>query len=93
VPNGCICIYAQTLDGQVEVRIKNNGPPIPPQRIPHIFDRFSRAQSDNGLSGPGLGLSIASELTKAHSGSLNLIRSDSAWTEFRLRLPRKLIEQ
>jgi signal transduction histidine kinase len=92
VPNGCICIYAETLDGHVQVRIKNNGSPIPPERIPHIFDRFSRAQSHNGVPGRGLGLSIASELIKAHSGSLDLIRSDSAWTEFRLRLPRKLID-
>ena len=75
--------------GQVEVRIKNTGPPIPPHRIPHIFDRFSRARFDNGVAGPGLGLSIASELIKAHGGSLELIQSDSAGTEFRLRIPRQ----
>ena len=85
--NGSICIHAETSGGQVEVRIKNNGSPIPPHRIPHIFDRFCQGRLDNGSRGPGLGLSIASELTKAHGGSLELIRSDGAWTEFCLRVP------
>ena len=86
-PQGCICIFARSLNGEVEVTVKNNGEPIPPERAPHIFERFYRARSDARISGHGLGLSIASELTKAHGGKLELTRSDSEWTEFRLRLP------
>ena len=70
-----------------EVTMRNNGEPIPPERAPHIFERFYRARSDGRISGHGLGLSIACELTKAHGGELDLVRSDSEWTEFRLRLP------
>ncbi len=87
-PNGCICIYAHSINGHVEITVKNNGEPIPPERASHIFERFYRARSDGRISGHGLGLSIASELTKAHGGELVLARSDSEWTEFRLRLPR-----
>jgi signal transduction histidine kinase len=39
-----------------------------------------------------LGLTIASELAKAHGGRLELVRSDQEWTEFRLSLPRGRIE-
>jgi signal transduction histidine kinase len=88
-PGGCICIYARiTEQDEAEVVVKNNGEPIPPDRAPHIFERFYRARPDGRIPGSGLGLSIACELTKGLGGSLELIRSDSEWTEFRLRLKR-----
>jgi len=87
-PGGCICIFARARNGGAEVTMKNNGEPIPPERAPHIFERFYRARSGGGISGHGLGLSIACELTKANAGQLDLVRSDREWTEFRLRLPR-----
>ena len=87
-PEGCICIYASASNGEAEVTVKNNGDPIPPERAPHIFERFYRARSDARIFGQGLGLSIAAELAKAHGGRLELVRSDREWTEFRLTLPR-----
>jgi two-component system sensor histidine kinase TctE len=90
IAGGCICIRARTTNGSVEVTVENNGEPIPPERRPHIFDRFHRAGSDGKTSGHGLGLSIARELAAAHGGELVLVRSDTEWTEFRLRLPRNL---
>jgi signal transduction histidine kinase len=88
-PNGCICIYASATNGEVEVMVKNNGEPIPRELAPQIFERFYRARSDGRIPGQGLGLSIAGELARAHGGELKLVRSDSDWTEFRLRLPRE----
>ena len=87
-PEGCICIFAGAANGEAEVTVKNNGEPIPPERAPHIFERFYRARADARISGQGLGLSIAAELAKAHGGRLELVRSDREWTEFRLTLPR-----
>lgn len=86
-PEGCICIYASASNGEAEVTVKNNGDPIPPERAPHIFERFYRARADARIFGQGLGLSIAAELAKAHGGRLELVRSDREWTEFRLKLP------
>jgi signal transduction histidine kinase len=91
-PDGCICIYACAVDGKAEVTVRNNGEPIPPERAPHIFERFYRARSGGRISGQGLGLTIASELAKAHGGKLELVRSDRDWTEFRLSLPRGRVE-
>jgi signal transduction histidine kinase len=87
-PEGSICIDARSAGGEAEVTVKNNGEPIPPERAPHIFERFYRARSDGRISGQGLGLSVACELAKAHGGNLELVRSDKEWTEFRLSLPR-----
>jgi signal transduction histidine kinase len=87
-PEGCISIQARAVDGTAELTVKNNGEPIPPERAPHIFERFYRARSDGRITGQGLGLSVACELAKAHGGDLVLVRSDAEWTEFRLWMPR-----
>jgi len=86
-PDGCISIYARAVDGEAKVIVKNNGEPIPPERAPHIFERFYRGQTDARIPGQGLGLAVASELAQAHGGQLNLVSSDRQWTEFRLLLP------
>ncbi|HEV2804836.1 MAG TPA: ATP-binding protein [Chthoniobacterales bacterium] len=91
-PEGCVCIYAKAIDGQAEVIVRNNGEPIPPERAPHIFERFYRGRTDARILGQGLGLSLACELAKAHTGTLELVRSDREWTEFRLRLPAQAVE-
>lgn len=85
---GLICIHAKSVNHHIEVLVRSNGTPIPPDRAPHIFERFYRARSDNRIPGSGLGLSVACELAKAHGGELELTRSDGEWTEFTLRLPR-----
>jgi len=72
--------------------VKNNGEPIPPERAPHIFERFYRGRSDARIPGQGLGLNIACELAKAHGGGIELVRSDEEWTEFRLWLPRGRVD-
>lgn len=89
---GCICINAHAVDGLAEVTVRNNGEPIPPERAPHIFERFYRARTDARIPGQGLGLTVACELSKAHGGQLELVRSDREWTEFRLSLPRQRAE-
>ncbi|MFN2540727.1 MAG: ATP-binding protein [Chthoniobacterales bacterium] len=86
-PGGRVCIDAHSVDGEIELSVRNNGEPIPADRAPHIFERFYRARPDGRNAGAGLGLSIACELSKANRGSLDLVRSDTKWTEFRLRLP------
>ena len=91
-PDGCICISARAVNGKAEVTVKNNGEPIPPERVPHIFERFYRGRSDARIPGQGLGLNIACELAKAHGGGIELVRSDREWTEFRLWIPRGRVE-
>ncbi len=91
-PDGCVCITARAAAGEAEVRVRNKGEPIPRERAPHIFERFYRARPDARTFGQGLGLTIASELAKAHGGTLELLRSDREWTEFRLSLPRVRVE-
>ena len=87
-PEGCMYDEARANNGNAEVMVRNNGEPISPERAPHVFERFYRARSDGRITGQGLGLAVASELAKAHDGTLRLVRSDRERTEFQLSLPR-----
>src|SRR4030095_8912944 len=85
-PGGKLVVSAQKHDHVVQISVGNNGPGIPPERVPHVFERCYRARGDEQTPGHGLGLSIARELARAHGGDLTLAGSREDWTEFRLRL-------
>ena len=85
-PGGKILVSAARHDHVVEICVGNNGPEIPPERAPHVFERFYRARGNEQTPGHGLGLSIARELARAHGGDLTLARSQPDWIEFCLRL-------
>jgi signal transduction histidine kinase len=83
---GKILVSAEKHDHLVQICVAKNGPGIPPERAPHVFERFYRARGDEQTPGHGLGLSIARELARAHGGDLALARAQPDWTEFCLRL-------
>lgn len=70
------------------VTIVDDGPGIPPEALPDIFERFVRAD-DNGSEvsgGSGLGLAIVDAIVRRHGGSTQ-VRSRPGRTEFSVRLP------
>ena len=85
---GRVRVTAQAVNGSVELVVGNTGEGIPEERASHLFERFYRVRGDERVGGSGLGLSTARELARAHGGEIVLLRSDSAWTELSVRLPR-----
>lgn len=72
-------------DKAVEVIIADTGPGIPPEQIPHVFERF---QQSSGLrSGFGLGLAIAREIVLAHHGDITVSSSPGEGATFTVTLP------
>jgi two-component system, OmpR family, sensor kinase len=53
----------------VTIEVSDDGPGVPPDHLPHIFERFYRAGTRSGGSGSGLGLAIAAEVGSAHGGT------------------------
>jgi two-component system sensor histidine kinase MprB len=71
-------------DGDVVVR--DHGPGIEDEDIPHVFDRFYRARSARGLPGSGLGLAIVRQVAEAHGGAVAAERAEGGGTRMTLRL-------
>jgi two-component system sensor histidine kinase MprB len=53
-----------------EVVVRDHGPGIADEDLPHVFDRFYRAPAARGLPGSGLGLAIVRQVAEAHGGSV-----------------------
>jgi signal transduction histidine kinase len=64
-------VAVATLDGRATLTVRDQGPGIPPEDQPHVFERFYRAGGGKAF-GSGLGLAIASELATRMGGTLRL---------------------
>lgn len=72
--DGDIRVSAAETDGQITVRIADTGEGIAPEHLPHLGERFYRADSSRSRAagGSGLGLSICKSLLEQHNGSLRI---------------------
>ena len=73
-------------DGAVVVR--DHGPGISDEDMPHVFERFYRAKSARGMPGSGLGLAIVRQVAEAHGGEVELARGNGGGTVATLTFPR-----
>jgi signal transduction histidine kinase len=69
----------------IEIVISNNGPPIPPETLPHIFEPFFTTKASD--EGTGLGLAICERIVQQHGGSIEVRSSAEEGTSFRMTLP------
>ncbi len=76
---------AHTAD-RAWVSVVDDGPGIPPEELPHVFDRFWRGGKVR-TEGSGLGLAIARELVRAHGGEILVESRPGQGTTFRFSLP------
>lgn len=72
-----------------ELTVRDHGPGIAEQDLPHIFDRFYRADQARSLPGSGLGLAMARQIARAHRAELTAHRVPGGGALFRLALPPK----
>ncbi|MFE2213459.1 sensor histidine kinase [Streptomyces canus] len=82
----------ESTDEHCVIRVRDNGPGIPPALLPTVFERFTRAdtsrsRADARSGGSGLGLAIAAAITGAHGGRIQ-VDSTPGRTEFTIELPR-----
>lgn len=73
-------------DDQVQVRITDYGIGIPKEKLPRLFDRFYRVESNN-ISGLGIGLYISSEILKRHKGKTWVESEEGKGSSFYFTLP------
>jgi len=77
-------IEVLVADGEVVVR--DHGPGIDEEDLPHVFDRFYRARTARGMAGSGLGLAIVRQVAEAHGGTVVAERAEGGGTRMTFRL-------
>ncbi|NUP10474.1 MAG: response regulator [Polyangiaceae bacterium] len=82
---GAIDVRARRVNGSIELSIHDTGPGIPSAQVPHLFDRFWRA--DSHCEGAGLGLYIAKGIVEAHGGRIWAASGPGGGTTFTFTLP------
>jgi signal transduction histidine kinase len=81
-----IQVQARTHDGAFELSVANSGQPIPAEAMDRLFQPFYRVSAQEAHQGLGLGLYIASEIARAHGGSIDVTSSPQE-TRFTFRMP------
>jgi signal transduction histidine kinase len=87
-PDGCIRISA--VGGTVEV--SDDGPGIPADDLPYVFDRFYRSAKARALPGSGLGLAIVRRIAGLHHGTVEAIPLQQG-VKFRISIPEIALDQ
>ncbi|HEX6461610.1 MAG TPA: ATP-binding protein [Thermoleophilaceae bacterium] len=80
---GRVRLSAVGRDGHVELHVTDEGDGLPPEFVPHAFERFTRADGARSRGGAGLGLAIVSAVAESHGGSAGA-RGADVW----IQLPR-----
>src|SRR5918993_521650 len=85
---GSMEMSLRRADEFAEIEVRDHGPGIPAQVLPHVFDRFYRVDGERSArEGLGLGLFIARELVNAHEGQIEVASTIGSGATFTVRLP------
>jgi signal transduction histidine kinase len=86
---GTVELTLEADGGKAVLRVRDSGSGIPPEALPHVFDRFYRADKARSQAegGAGLGLAIAKWIVESHRGSIGVDSHPGTGTTFTVELP------
>jgi signal transduction histidine kinase len=84
---GTITVQTTCTARQITIAISDNGPGIPPETLPHIFERFYRGDKARTTRGVGLGLPIAQKIVELHHGTITAHSPTDKGSTFIIQLP------
>jgi signal transduction histidine kinase len=89
---GTVELTATPADDGVKIEVHDSGAGVPPDQLPHIFEKFYQANNQDAASmmGTGLGLAIAKEIVEAHRGQITCDSVLGEGTTFTLLLPTEV---
>jgi hypothetical protein len=84
-----------TSTGPVQFEVADTGRGIAAEHLPHLFDRFYRADASRSrdTGGSGLGLAITRHLVEAHGGTIGVASKVGVGTRFTIRIPRAAVRR
>jgi signal transduction histidine kinase len=85
---GIVTIGARARDGVVEFVVADEGPGIPPEAMPRLFEPYFRVEDTAGtVRGTGLGLAVVRALVEAHGGAIVVESARTTGTQMRFTIP------
>jgi len=84
---GAINVHGELRDGCLLVQVSDTGIGIPPDELPHVFNKYFRATAAHGFQGTGLGLTISKAIVEAHGGSIGVESVAGRGSQFSVLLP------
>ncbi len=84
---GAITISTGSDEASAWLEVVDNGPGIPDQEVPHLFERFWRGSNGDKATGSGIGLAVVSELVAAHHGTIRADNVPGGGASFSVTLP------
>jgi signal transduction histidine kinase len=84
---GSVTLDLATGEGVARFGVEDDGPGIPPEALPHVFERFYRADPSRTGLGSGLGLAIVREIVENHGGSVRAAPRPPSGLRFEIVLP------
>jgi PAS domain S-box-containing protein len=94
--DGFVAVELRRVESQVELYVSDNGIGISPDFLPHVFDRFSQADSSitRTRGGLGMGLAIVKSLVELHGGVVSAFsKGEGQGTTFCLKLPISVMQR
>jgi len=86
--DGSITVSLATKDHAAHIAVADTGRGIPPDHLPHIFERFYRVEQARSSNGTGLGLAIVRQIIDAHEGRIEVESTPGKGTTFSVTIPR-----
>ncbi len=93
-PGGAVTLTAATTEAATTVVVADTGGGVPAAHLPHVFDRFYRADPSRPSSAGnvGLGLAIVKSVVELHGGAVEIADRDGGGTRVAMTFPRKMTE-
>ncbi|WP_322796223.1 ATP-binding protein [Tepidiforma sp.] len=90
-PGGRIWVAAADEGDLIAITVRDEGPGIPEQDLPRVFERFFKSDAARAGGGVGLGLAIVKHLVRAHGGTVTAESPPGQGATFTVRLPRRFV--
>lgn len=80
-------VQVRTDVGRAVLEVADTGPGIPPDELPHVFERLWRGRGAAHVAGSGIGLAVAREIVTAHGGTIDIASGEGTGTTVTIRIP------